>query len=79
MLFLYRQRGIDKRACSSPGTLCKRSGTGLAVSPDSVSSVTTLTIAEVDIQASDLIFVFTHPHLSVFVSLSLFSMSLRHL
>lgn len=32
-----------------------------------------------DVQACDSIFVFTHPHLSVFVSLSPFSVSLRYL
>lgn len=50
--------------------------------PDRVSSATNPTALEhrkVDVQASDSIFVFTHPHLSVFVSLSPFSMSSRHL
>lgn len=63
------------------GSPCKRSGTGVAVSPDLIffcHQADKSEHREADVQASDLTFVFTHPHLSVFVSLSPFSMSLRH-
>lgn len=62
------------------GSPCHRPGTGGAVSPDVISSVTKLTTENIEKLTSKLVIqYFTHNHLTVSVSLSLFSMSLRHL